>query len=155
MRKWILAAMPLMIGALAASAQVKKPAPAKPAAARQATAKQGGGATAQIAKGKILYKQYCISCHQENGTGVPRMNPPLVKTEYVLGDKTRLIGILLNGLNEDVEINGDYYSNPMPSQAALKDQEIADILSYVRNSFGNKASTVSAAEVTAVRATIK
>jgi mono/diheme cytochrome c family protein len=150
MRKWILAAMPLMIGALSAGAQVKKPAPAKPA-----TVKQAGGAAAQIAKGKVLYKQYCISCHQENGTGVPRMNPPLVKTEYVLGDKTRLIGILLKGLNEDVEINGDYFTNPMPSQAALKDQEIADILSYVRNSFGNKASTVSAAEVTAVRATIK
>lgn len=151
MRKWILAAMPLMVGVLSANAQVKKPAPAKPAAAKHTT----GAGTAQIARGKVLYKQYCISCHQENGTGVPRMNPPLVKTEYVLGDKTRLIGILLNGLNEDVEINGEYYSNPMPSQAALKDQEIADILSYVRNSFGNKTSTVSAAEVTAVRATVK
>src|SRR5262249_1189762 len=148
---WILAAMPLMIGALSLSAQTKKPAPAKPAAAKQAT----GGAATQIARGKLLYGKYCISCHQVNGTGVPNMNPPLAKTEYVLGDKTRLIGILLNGLNEDVEINGEYYSNPMPSQAALKDQEIADILSFVRNSFGNKASTVSAAEVTAVRATIK
>lgn len=151
MRKWILAAMPLMIGALAASAQVKKRAPEKQVSAKQST----GGGAAQIVRGKALYKQYCISCHQENGTGVPRMNPPLVKTEYVLGDKTRLIGILLKGLNEDVEINGDYFTNPMPSQAALKDQEIADILSYVRNSFGNKASTVSAAEVTAVRVTIK
>ncbi len=150
MRKWILAVMPLAIGALTATAQVKKPATTKPAA-KQA----GGAATATIGRGKLLYKQYCISCHQENGTGVPRMNPPLIKTEYVLGDKTRLIGILLNGLNEDVEINGEYYSNPMPSQAALKDQEIADILSYVRNNFGNKAGTVSAAEVTAVRATIK
>ncbi|PSL24543.1 c-type cytochrome [Chitinophaga ginsengisoli] len=149
MRKWILAAMPLMMGVLSVGAQVKKPA-TKPAAAKQA-----GGGAAQIAKGKVLYKQYCMTCHQENGTGVPRMNPPLVKTEYVLGDKKRLIGILLNGLNEDVEINGDYFTNPMPSQAALKDQEIADILSYVRNSFGNKASTVSVGEVTAVRATIK
>lgn len=150
MRKWILAVVPLVIGALSATAQVKKPAQAKPAV-KQA----GASATATIARGKLLYKQYCMSCHQENGTGVPRMNPPLVKTEYVLGDKTRLIGILLNGLNEDVEIDGEYYSNPMPSQAALKDQEIADILSYVRNSFGNKASTVTAAEVTAVRASIK
>lgn len=151
MSKWMLAVMPLMIGALSVNAQTKKPATAKPAAVKQAASGAGG----QIAKGKLLYKQHCISCHQENGSGVPRMNPPLVKTEYVLGDKTRLIGILLNGLNEDVEINGEYYANPMPSQAALKDQEIADILSYVRNSFGNKASTVSAAEVAAVRATIK
>jgi mono/diheme cytochrome c family protein len=150
MKKCILAAMSLMIGAWTATAQVKKPTPGK-----AAVAKQGGAATATIARGKALYKQYCMSCHQENGSGVPRMNPPLAKTEYVLGDKKRLIGILLNGLNEDVEINGEYYSNPMPSQAALKDQEIADILSYVRNSFGNKASTVSTAEVSEVRATIK
>jgi len=143
MGKWILAAMPLLIAGLCVTAQVKKPA--KPAA------KPVAASAAPIARGKALYRQYCISCHQENGSGVPRMNPPLIKTEYVLGDKTRLIGILLNGFNEDVEINGDYYSNPMPSQAALKDQEIADILSYVRNSFGNKASTVSAAEVTTVR----
>jgi len=144
-----MAAMPVMMVVLA-TAQVKKPAQTKPAAA-----KQSGATTATITRGKALYKQYCMSCHQENGTGVPRMNPPLVKTEYVLGDKKRLIGILLNGLNEDVEINGEYYSNPMPSQAALKDQEIADILSYVRNSFGNKAGTISAEEVTAVRAEIK
>ncbi|SFN02449.1 Cytochrome c, mono-and diheme variants [Chitinophaga sp. YR627] len=143
MGKWILAVMPLLIAGLCVTAQVKKPA--KP------TAKPVAASSATIARGKALYRQYCISCHQENGSGVPRMNPPLIKTEYVLGDKTRLIGILLNGFNEDVEINGDYYSNPMPSQAALKDQEIADILSYVRNSFGNKASTVSAAEVTTVR----
>ncbi|TWW00296.1 c-type cytochrome [Chitinophaga pinensis] len=147
MGKWILAVMPLLIGALSVSAQVKKPA--KPAA------KPDAASSATITRGKALYRQYCISCHQENGSGVPRMNPPLIKTEYVLGDKARLIGILLNGFNEDVEINGDYYSNPMPSQAQLKDEEIADILSYVRNSFGNKASTVSAAEVTQVRAAKK
>lgn len=145
MGKWILATLPLLIGALSVSAQVKKPA--KPVAKT--------ASSAAITRGKALYRQYCISCHQENGSGVPRMNPPLIKTEYVLGDKTRLIGILLNGFNEDVEINGDYYSNPMPSQAALKDDEIADILSYVRNSFGNKASTVSATEVSQVRAVKK
>lgn len=145
MGRWIGAVMPLLIVALSVNAQVRKPAGTK----------TGGTSAAQIAKGKALYRQYCISCHQENGSGVPRMNPPLIKTEYVLGDKARLIGVLLKGLNEEVEINGEYYSNPMPSQAALKDQEIADILSYVRNSFGNKASTISAAEVTQVRATIK
>jgi mono/diheme cytochrome c family protein len=141
MKKWILAMMPLMILTVATTAQVKKPA-------------AGTTATA-IARGKVLYKQYCISCHQENGGGVPRMNPPLIKTTYVLGDKTKLISVLLLGLNEDVEINGEYYSNPMPSQATLKDEEIADILTYVRNSFGNKAAAVTTAEVKKVRATIK
>jgi mono/diheme cytochrome c family protein len=147
MLKWILAAMPLLTGVLSVTAQVQPPARVKP------VAKPVSAST--VARGKVLYRQHCLSCHQENGGGVPRLNPPLIKTAYVLGDKARLIGILLNGLNEDVEIDGEYYANPMPSQAALKDQEIADILSYVRNSFGNRASRVSAGEVARVRATIK
>ena len=83
------------------------------------------------------------------------MNPPLTGTTYVLGDKTRLIKIVLNGFNERVEIDGDIYSNPMPALNILTDQEIADVLTYVRNSFGNKANAVHASDVKKVRATAK
>jgi len=110
---------------------------------------------ASIARGKVLYQNICLACHQADGSGVPRMNPPLIRTSFVLGDKTKLITIVLKGLNDDVEIEGEYYSNPMPPQAQLKDQEIADVLTYVRNSFGNKAGAVKAAEVKVVRAKIK
>lgn len=110
---------------------------------------------ASMAKGKVLYQQICMSCHQADGSGVPRMNPPLIRTSFVLGDKTRLITIILQGLNEDVEIEGEYYSNPMPPQAQLKDEEIANVLTFVRNSFGNRASAVRPAEVKAVRAKLK
>ena len=79
------------------------------------------------------------------------MNPPLGKTSYVLGEKPRLIKVLLNGLKGQ-DIDGEAYHNVMPAQATLTDQQIADILTYVRNSFGNKASAVTAAEVKAVRA---
>jgi len=61
----------------------------------------------------------------------------------------------LNGFNERVEIEGNTYSNVMPSHDFLKDQDIANVLTYVRNSFGNKASTVTATEVKKVRATVK
>jgi len=105
--------------------------------------------------GEKVYKQFCISCHQADGGGVPNMNPPLIKTEYVLGDKQRLIKIILNGRNENLEIDGEYFTNPMPALNILKDQQIADVLTYVRNSFGNKASAVTASEVKAVRAKIK
>jgi mono/diheme cytochrome c family protein len=81
------------------------------------------------------------------------MNPPLVKTTYVLGDKSKLIKIVLNGFDEDVEINGETYSNTMAAHDFMKDQEIADVLTYVRNSFGNKASAVTAAQVKVTRAT--
>jgi mono/diheme cytochrome c family protein len=105
--------------------------------------------------GEKVYKQYCISCHQADGGGVPNMNPPLINTTYVLGNKERLIKILLKGLNENIEIDGETFSNPMPALPILKDQQIADVLTYVRNSFGNKASAVTSSEVKAVRAKIK
>jgi mono/diheme cytochrome c family protein len=106
--------------------------------------------------GKQLYTQYCLTCHQEDGAGVPNLNPPLIKTSWVLGDKKKLINWVLKGSGDQkVPIDGNYYNNNMPSQASLKDEEIAQILTYVRSHFGNKASAISAAEVKAVRATIK
>jgi mono/diheme cytochrome c family protein len=113
------------------------------------------GLKASIAAGQKVFSQYCVSCHQVDGLGVPHMNPPLVKTTYVLGDKTKLIKIVLNGFNEDVEINGETYSNSMASHDFLKDQEIADVLTFVRNSFGNKAPAITMAQVKTVRASNK
>jgi mono/diheme cytochrome c family protein len=110
---------------------------------------------ASVQRGKKVYETYCLSCHQQDGKGAPGMNPPLVKTKQVLGDKTKLINIILNGMDEELVINGITYLNPMPSQPHLKDQEIADVLTYVRNSFGNKASIVTSAQVKAARAKIK
>lgn len=110
---------------------------------------------ASMQRGKKVYDMYCLACHQADGTGVPRMNPPLIKTTYVLGDKKRLIHIILKGFNESVEINGDYYDNPMPAQPQLTDQQIADVLTYVRNSFSNKASGINVLEVKAERAKLK
>jgi mono/diheme cytochrome c family protein len=107
------------------------------------------------ARGKIVYTSVCLPCHMADGGGVQNMNPPLVKTTYVLGDKAALIKIVLNGFNDDVEINGQTYSNTMSAHDDLKDQQIADVLTYVRNSFGNKASAVKVAEVTKVRVVLK
>jgi mono/diheme cytochrome c family protein len=101
--------------------------------------------------GEKVFKKYCVTCHQADAGGVPNLNPPLIKTEYVLGDKERLIKIILHGLNEKLEIEGQYYSNPMPALGILKDQQIADVLTYVRSNFGNNASAITAAEVKQVR----
>jgi mono/diheme cytochrome c family protein len=108
--------------------------------------------SSSLLKGKAVYTQYCLPCHQSDGGGVMNMNPPLIGTTYVLGDKTQLINILLKGLTKGVEIDGDKYTNPMPAVNYLSDQQIADVLTYVRNIFGNKATLISAAEVKAVRA---
>jgi mono/diheme cytochrome c family protein len=103
-----------------------------------------------LEKGKIVYEQYCLACHQADGSGVPHLNPPLIKTSFVLGDKKKLIGIVLNGLS-DVEVDGEMYSNPMPGFNFLTDDEVANVLTYVRNSFTNKASAVTALEVKSSR----
>ena len=109
-------------------------------------------AAAPISNGKALYTQYCLSCHQADGYGVQNLNPPLIKTTYVLGDKVRLTKIILNGFSERVEIEGELYNNVMPSFNYLSNQQIADVLTYVRSNFGNKASAVTVAEVNKVRA---
>ncbi len=104
-----------------------------------------------IPPGKIIYENNCLSCHQADGNGVPGMNPPLSKVEWVTGNKEKLIRIILKGLNTPLEIDGESYHNPMPSHQHLNDKEIADVLSYIRSNFGNKASAVSAEEVKKVR----
>lgn len=69
--------------------------------------------------------------------------------------KTTIIKILLNGINGEIKVDGDIYGNEMPSQAFLKDEEIAAVLTYVRNNFGNKASAVTVGEVKKIRAANK
>jgi mono/diheme cytochrome c family protein len=109
------------------------------------------GMKESMERGKKVYDNTCLACHQANGSGVPGMNPPLKKTKWVLGDKKTLINIVLKGLDQEIEINGETYSNPMPAVVNLNDQEIADALTYVRNSFGNKASRVTEADVKKLR----
>ncbi len=110
---------------------------------------------ASVNNGKIVYQKNCLTCHQVSGGGVPKMNPPLIHASFVTGDKKKLIQWVLLGSTEKVPIDGKYYSNNMPAQANLKDQDVADVLTYIRNNFMNHAAAVTAAEVKAVRSLIK
>ncbi|WP_240935520.1 c-type cytochrome [Hymenobacter sp. HDW8] len=139
-----------------AVAQQKMPPKAK-STTRSATttaAKPAAVSAATLAAGKAVYVQNCLTCHLADGGGVDRMNPPLNQTTWVLGDKARLVKVVLNGM-EGEDIDGESYANIMPAFDALTDKQIADLLTYVRNSFGNKATSISAAEVKAIRATNK
>jgi len=106
-------------------------------------------------RGKKVYTQFCATCHQVDGSGVPGLNPPLEKTPHILGTKTSLIKIILKGMNTHEEIDGETYSNSMAPHNHLTDQQIADVATYVRNSFGNKASVITPGDVKYVRARIK
>jgi mono/diheme cytochrome c family protein len=113
-----------------------------------------GGLQASITRGKQVYQQQCLACHQVDGLGVQGMNPPLVKTTFVLGSKAALVKIVLNGMS-GVQVGGDDYHGVMAAHPDLTDQQIADALTYVRNSWGNKATAVTAPQVKAIRATNK
>lgn len=101
----------------------------------------------EFAEGQKLYVQNCLACHNPEGTGAPGLYPPLANTNWVTGDKIRLIRTLLLGLSQPIEVNGETYNQEMPSYAHLSDQQIADVLTYIRNSFGNKADAVIEGEV--------
>lgn len=100
-----------------------------------------------LADGKVLYARHCASCHRLDGKGAPGLIPPLGQTDWVTGDKARLIQVLLKGLSEPIVVNGITYEQEMPAYASLSDEELAGILSYIRNSFGNKADAVIAGQV--------
>ena len=100
--------------------------------------------------GRMLYEQHCLACHQADGSGVPNLAAPLVKGDFVGGEKKKLVEIILNGL-QGVEIKGENYANPMPAFDYLSDADIASVLTYVRTNFTNKATPVTREEVQEIR----
>lgn len=103
-------------------------------------------------RGKAVYDKACLSCHMQNGLGVPRMSPSLSKSKYVLGTKTKMIRIVLRG-SDEIPINEESdFTNPMAPITNLTDQELADVLTFVRNSYGNKATVVTIGDVKYVKA---
>lgn len=106
----------------------------------------------EMVAGQTVYNTYCAPCHQRDGKGAPGMNPPLAGVNLVTGNKTELINIILNGYDKKDKINGETYQNVMPPHNWLTDQQIADVLSYIRKSFGNKADEVKVDEVAKTRA---
>jgi len=102
-------------------------------------------------EGNNLYLKYCLACHQMDGSGVPGMYPPLKKSDWVNGDKKRIINVLIKGLEGDITVKGQSYSSSMPKQDYLSNKQIAQVLSYVRKNFGNQADSVKVREVSSIR----
>ena len=102
--------------------------------------------------GESLYRTYCAACHANDGEGAPPRFPPIAGTDWVTGDRDRLISIVLDGVDGPIHVNGELYNSPMPAHGSfLDDRQIAEILTYIRQTFGNKANAVAAADVAAVR----
>jgi mono/diheme cytochrome c family protein len=109
----------------------------------------------RVQAGAKVYARACAACHQLDGVGLPGLAPPLSESDWVLGAPDRLMRIALHGVRGPIEVNGIGWNLDMPGQGHLSDEEIAQVLSYVRRSFGHRAGTVAPAEVGAIRAANK
>jgi mono/diheme cytochrome c family protein len=109
----------------------------------------------KVVPGAKVYDIYCRSCHQKDGKGDGLRFPPLDNSEWVTGDKKKLIDIVLNGLQGPIEVKKKPYSGSMPQHSFLKDEDIAQVLTYIRQNFGNNASVVSPGDVNKFRNTEK
>jgi nitrite reductase (NO-forming) len=109
-----------------------------------------------MTQGQQVYMQVCFACHQPTGLGLPNMFPPLAASDWASAPKPdRLIRMVLHGVTGPIKVNGKAFTTPaplMPPQgAALNDQQISSVLTFVRNSFGNKAGAVTPEQVKAIR----
>ena len=111
---------------------------------------------ASVARGKTVYLQRCMVCHQADGGGVPKLNAPLDGSSAVNGtDIAKLIKYIVKGFADRVEIDGELYSNAMPAAADLTDQQIADVLTFIRSNWSNKAGPVTSLQVKQTRSKLK
>jgi nitrite reductase (NO-forming) len=119
-----------------------------------AKAQRSGTVTKEqkIQAGMVLYNGTCSVCHQQNGEGLEGVFPPLANSDYLVADKLRAVEIVLNGLSGPVTVNGVSYSSVMPAMSQLNDDEIANILTFILNSWGNEGEAVTNNEVSGIRA---
>ncbi|MEX1048849.1 MAG: cytochrome c, partial [Akkermansiaceae bacterium] len=104
------------------------------------------------ARGLAVYNRTCIACHGPDGKGVPGAFPPLDGTDWVTGDPSVPARIILGGLQGPIEVSGQKYENVMPPHTDLNDTETADVITYIRQSWSNDASGVSADSIKQIRA---
>lgn len=136
--------------------EMRKPAASKPAVASSAPAPAVaiGFVKADdetMKRGLAVYSRTCIACHQANGMGLAPVFPPLANSSVVVGDATLPIKFILHGLMGPLTVGGATYNGMMPPVAGVNDQDIADVLTYVRQSFGNQGTIVTPDQVKAVR----
>jgi len=101
--------------------------------------------------GERTFLTVCAACHQRTGLGIPNVFPPLAGSDFLMADSTRAIRILLGGLNGPVDVNGQRFNGAMPPLANLSDEQIADVLTWVRSNLGNAGTAVTPAQVAAAR----
>ncbi len=136
------------VAAAAASNGALQTGPAGTSSASGSSAK--GTTPATAGNGATVYTSNCIGCHGDKGQGIAGQFPPLAGNPFVTGDPKPVIGVLVKGLNGKIDVKGQSYDQQMPAwKGTLTNAQIADVITYIRNAWGNKASTVTEAQVAA------
>jgi len=105
--------------------------------------------------GEGVYKTVCASCHQADGKGMTGAFPPLAGSSWISEDAETPIRIVIKGLAGAIDVNGVAFNSMMPPPVGLDDKKIAEVLTFVRSSFGNQASAITVEQVAKVRADIE
>lgn len=101
-----------------------------------------------IERGEQVYMTHCVSCHMEDGTGMQGAFPPLAQSDYLMADTHRAIKQTKEGVQGEMTVNGVTYYGFMPAQD-LNEKQLADVMNYIRNSWGNKGGLVTVEDVKA------
>ncbi|RKR12192.1 cytochrome c [Maribacter vaceletii] len=104
-----------------------------------------------MSSGKDIYAANCVSCHMATGEGIIGAFPPLAKSDYLMEDVERSIKVIIEGATGEMKVNGQSYYGSMVGYNMLTDRQVADVLNYIRNSWGNKGDIVESEEVSKVR----
>ena len=139
---------PLLLSVILALAALSVPVRGLAATSPQ---DQGPASAAQIKRGRKVFNQICFACHQHNGLGMPHLFPPLAKSDFLKADPDRAVWIVTHGLVGPVTVNGKQFNSAMPSQQQLSDEQVADVLTFVLNSWGNSGGHFTAASVHELR----
>ena len=94
-------------------------------------------------QGRLLYKQHCANCHQNDGSGLENLIPPLAGSDYLHQDLQEVVCVIRHGLEGPVVVNGTEFNQPMPPNPQLKDIEIAEIATYITNAWGNQGEFIT------------
>ena len=99
-----------------------------------------------IKRGKEVYENYCVSCHLGNGQGVEGVFPPLAQSDYISANTEQTIRAIKFGLQGSIKVNGKSYNGMMPA-AGLDDEEVADVMNFIRNAWGSTSDTLITPEI--------
>ncbi|HEV2453033.1 MAG TPA: copper-containing nitrite reductase [Verrucomicrobiae bacterium] len=111
----------------------------------------GSPSQQQMDNGRAVFNQICYVCHQSNGLGVPNQIPPLAGSDFLKNSAVDAIHTVIQGRTGQIVVNGQTYNATMVPQGYLSDQQISDVLTFVRNNWGNKGEVITASQVHAAR----